>query len=132
VITSLDPIFFQPTDDLRPLIGSNPRGVMNAPQAVVLCSADPESALGDKTPSGMFMRQLIGWIVMPLVPKNDEPTRRISPTVKDLVVQDEHDLGTERERLLGLIDRFAAAGPGARTRHPHSFFRRLSPEQWAI
>jgi len=30
--------------------------------------------------------------------------------MKDLVVQDERDLGTERERLCGLISRFAAAG----------------------
>jgi len=47
------------------------------------------------------------------------------------VVQDELDLGTERERLRGLIERFTAAGPAGGTMHPHSFFGRLTPEEWA-
>ena len=34
--------------------------------------------------------------------------------------------------LRGLIDRFAAAGPVGCTTHPHSFFGRLTPEEWAI
>jgi LPS sulfotransferase NodH len=57
--------------------------------------------------------------------------RRNSPTAKDLVVRDERDLDKERERLCGLIDRFAAAGPKGCTTHPHSFFGRLTPEEWA-
>ena len=69
--------------------------------------------------------------VKPLALGNDEPMRRNSPTMKDLVVQDERDLGTERERLCGLINRFAAAGPKGCTTHPHSFFGRLTPEEWA-
>jgi hypothetical protein len=31
-----------------------------------------------------------------------------------------------------LIDRFTAAGPTGCTTSPHSFFGRLTPEQWAI
>jgi transposase InsO family protein len=71
-------------------------------------------------------------MVKPMVFGNDEPMRRNSPTVKGLVVRDERDLGTERERLCGLIDRFTAAGPEGCTTHPHSFFGRLTPEEWAI
>jgi transposase InsO family protein len=71
-------------------------------------------------------------MVKPKVLENDEPLRRNSPTVKGLVTQDERDLGRERERLRGLIDRFAAAGPKGCTTHPHSFFGRLTPEEWAI
>ena len=107
-------------------------GKMNAPQAVAHCSAGLELALGDKTPPRVFVGLLIGWIVKPLALGNDEPMRRNSPTVKDLVVRDERDLRTERERLLALIDRFAAAGPAGCTTHPHSFFGRLTPDQWAI
>jgi hypothetical protein len=107
-------------------------GTMNAPQAVAHCSAGLELALGDKTPPRILVGRIIGWIVKPLALGNDEPMRRNSPTVKDLVVQDERDLRKERERLLGLIDRFAAAGPAGCTKHPHSFFGRLAPEQWAI
>ena len=102
-------------------------GKMNAAQAVAHCSASVEWAVGDRIPPRMFL----GRIVKPMVFRNDEPMRRNSPTAKDLMVQDERDLRTERERLRGLIDRFAAAGPKGCTTHPHSFFGRLTPEEWA-
>ena len=106
-------------------------GKMNAAQAVAHCSAGLELAVGDKIPPRLLLGRIIGRIVKPMALGNDEPMRRNSPTVKDLVVQDERDLGTERERLCGLINRFAAAGPKGCTTHPHSFFGPLTPEEWA-
>jgi hypothetical protein len=106
-------------------------GRMNAPQALAHCSAAVEWAVGDRIPPRMFLGRIMGRIVKPMVFGNDEPMRRNSPTAKDLVVQDERDLGTERGRLRGLLDRFAAAGPNGCTTHPHSFFGRLTPEEWA-
>ena len=106
-------------------------GKMNAAQAVAHCSAAVEWAVGDRIPPRMFLGRIMGRIVKPMVFGNDEPLRRNSPTAKDLVVKDERDLGTERERLRGLIDRFAAAGPKGCTTRPHSFFGRLTPEEWA-
>ena len=107
-------------------------GKMNPAQAVAHCSAGLELAVGDRTPPRVLVGRIMGWIVKPLVLRNDEPMRRNSPTIKDLVVLDERDLGTERERLRGLIDRFAASGPAGCTAHPHSFFGRLTPGEWAI
>jgi hypothetical protein len=107
-------------------------GKMNAAQAVEHCSRGLELALGDRKPPRVLVGRMIGWVVKPLALRNDEPLRRNSPTVKGLVIQDERDLGMERERLRGLIDRFAAAGPKGCTTHPHSFFGRLTPEEWAI
>jgi len=106
-------------------------GKMNAAQAVAHCSAGLEWAVGDRIPSRLLLGRILGRIVKPMALGNDAPMRRNSPTVKDLVVQDERDLGTERERLCGLIDRFAATGPKGCTTHPHSFFGRLTPEEWA-
>jgi hypothetical protein len=106
-------------------------GKMNAPQALAHCSAAVEWAVGDRIPPRMFLGRIMGRIVKPMVLGNDEPMRRNSPTAKDLVVQNERDLGTERERLRGLIDRFAACGPKGCTTHPHSFFGKLTPEEWA-
>jgi len=48
------------------------------------------------------------------------------------VVKDDPDFEVERERLCGLIDRFATGGPAACTTHPHAFFGRLTPEQWSM
>lgn len=62
---------------------------------------------------------------------NDQPMRRNSPTAPDLVIRDERDLGAERERLNGLIDRFAAGGPAGCTTHPHTFFGPMTPQEWA-
>jgi hypothetical protein len=80
----------------------------------------------------MFVGRIIGGMIKPKVLGNDEPMRRNSPTVKTLVIADERDLRTEQERLCGLIDRFAATGPAGCTTHPHSFFGRMTPEEWAI
>jgi hypothetical protein len=107
-------------------------GKMNPAQALEHCSRGMEMALGDKNPPRVMVGRILGWIVKPLALGNDEPMRRNSPTAKELVVQDERDLVTERARLCGLIDRFAAAGPKGCTRHPHAFFGRLTPEEWAI
>jgi hypothetical protein len=106
-------------------------GKMNAAQALAHCSLAMEWAVGDRTPPRMFLGRIIGRIVKPMALGDDAPMRRNSPTAKDLVVQDGRDLDRERERLCRLIDRFVAAGPNGCTTHPHSFFGRLTPEEWA-
>jgi len=104
---------------------------MNAAQAVAHCSAGLEWAVGDRIPPRMLLGRIMGRMVKPLALVNDKPMRRNSPTARDLVVQDEWDLGTEREWLCGLIERFAGARPAGCTTHPHSFFGRLTPQEWA-
>jgi hypothetical protein len=106
-------------------------GKMNPAQAVAHCSLSMEWAVGDRIPPRMFVGRLIGWMIKRLAIHNDEPMRRNSPTAPDLVIQDERDLETERKRLCGLIDRFAAAGPKGCTTRPHAFFGPLTPEEWA-
>jgi hypothetical protein len=102
---------------------------MSAAQMVAHCAAGLELAAGDRRPPRALMGRVIGWIIKPLVLGNDGPMRRNAPTM--IAEHDERDLGTERERLCGLIDRFAAAGPEGCTRYPHSFFGRLTSEEWA-
>ena len=106
-------------------------GKMNPAQALAHCSLGIEWAVGDRTPPRMLLGRILGRIVKPMALGNDEPMRRNSPTVTGLVVKDERDLGIERERLCGLIDRFAAAGPEGCTKHPHFFFGPLTPVEWA-
>jgi hypothetical protein len=106
-------------------------GTMNPAQALAHCSAGLEWAVGDRVPPRMLVGRLVGRMVKPLALGNDDPMRRNSPTAKDLVVKDERDLETERERLCGLIDRFTSAGPEGCTTHPHSFFGPLKPAEWA-
>jgi hypothetical protein len=106
-------------------------GTMNAAQTVAHCSGSFEMALGDKTPPRVLLGRIIGPLVKRRAILSDEPLHRNSPTAKELVVQGDRDLATERARLHGLIDRFVAAGPKECTTHPHSFFGPLTPEEWA-
>ena len=89
-------------------------------------------ALGDFRPPRMLIGRVIGGFIKPIAFKEAEPMRRDSPTIPGMVVADARDLGVERERLFGLIDRFAEGGPTGCTAHPHSFFGRLTAEEWSM
>ena len=80
----------------------------------------------------MPIGRLIGGFIKSKALSDDAPIRRNSPTVPGFVVLDERDFIAERHRLNGLIDRVTALGPAGCTAHPHSFFGRLTPEQWGI
>jgi hypothetical protein len=108
-------------------------GKMTAAQMVAHCYLSMQWAVGDVVPEkGPPHLCLMGLLVKPIVLGNEDPLRKNVPTVKSLLVADERDFDRERERLSGLIDRFAAGGAVGCTRHPHSFFGKMTPEQWAI
>jgi|SRR5580704_14953391 hypothetical protein len=77
-------------------------GTMNPAQALAHCSAGIQMGLGDIKPPRKMIGRIIRWAIKPMALRNDEPMRRNSPTVKDLVVQDDRDLVAEKERLGGL------------------------------
>jgi len=107
-------------------------GKMNAARAVAHCAASMEWAVGDRVPPRMLFPSLLGRLIKPLVLKGDKPFGRNSPTTPDLLIPDERDLDAERQRLCALIDRFSAAGPSGCTINRHTFFGRMTPDQWAI
>jgi hypothetical protein len=107
-------------------------GTMSAPQALAHCSAAMEMATGDKLLPRMFIGRLLAPMIKKKVTSGSEPLRRNTPTAKDLVISDDRDLAKEQQRLCALIDRFASAGPQGCTKHPHTFFGPLTPEEWAI
>ncbi|MDQ2775982.1 MAG: DUF1569 domain-containing protein [Acidobacteriota bacterium] len=108
-------------------------GKMTAPQMLAHCSASMQWALGEVVPEkGSLPMRLMGRLVKPMVFRNEGPLRKNSPTAKSLLVTDERNLGKERERLSGLIDKFAAEGAAGCTKNPHSFFGKITAEEWAI
>lgn len=131
---------YQPSDveqireRLARLQPDSPRqwGTMSASQAMAHCATAMEWAVGDRIPPRMGVPSLLGRIIKSKVLGDDAPIRRNSPTAKELVVVNECDLNAERERLTGLIDRFATAGPAGCSTHPHPFFGRMTPNDWAI
>lgn len=107
-------------------------GTMNAPQALAHLSASMEMALGIRRPPRKLVSRVLGPIIKRFALGNDEPMRRNSPTMPELVVADDRDFAKEREKLLTLIDRFTNGGPAICSTYPHSFFGHLTPEQWSI
>ena len=106
-------------------------GKMTAPQAMAHCSTAMEWAVGDILPPRMFLGRIIGPLAKSQVLKDEKPLARNAPTAKALVVKEDRDLGKECARLSALVERFAAGGPQSCTRHPHTFFGPLTPEEWA-
>ena len=88
--------------------------------------------LGEIRPRRVLVGRLIGPVIKPKVVGNDEPLRRNSPTVGELVIRDERDLDVERVRLCSLIDKFVSGGASVCTTHPHPFFGPLTPSEWAV
>jgi hypothetical protein len=108
-------------------------GKMTPAQMLAHCSVSMQWAVGEIVPEkGPLPVRLIGRLVKPMVFRNEDPLRKNSPTAKSLVVSDERDLIKERERLSGLIDKFVLGGAPGCTNNPHSFFGKMTPEQWAI
>lgn len=106
-------------------------GKMTAAQAMAHCSVAMEWAVGDIRPARMFVGRIFGPLAKSKMLKDEAPMGRNAPTAKSLVVGDDRDLATERQRLCVLIDRFTAAGPQGCTTHPHSFFGPLTPQEWS-
>ena len=106
-------------------------GTMSASQAVAHCSLGMENALGDSRPPRVLVGRILGPVIRKFALGNDAPMRKNSPTAPSLIVSDDRDLEAEKVRLAGLIDRFSKGGGAVCTDHPHAFFGRLTPEQWA-
>ena len=107
-------------------------GKMNAAQAMAHMADALEITFGERRPPRMMIGRLIGPIVKRLALGNDAPMRRNSPTVPDLAIADARDLAVEQQRLAAHIDRFVHGGRAVCTTHPHSFFGRLTPDEWAV
>ena len=120
-------------DRIAPLGPASQRqwGKMTAAQAMAHCSVAMEWAVGDIRPPRMFIGRIFGSLAKSKMLKDEAPMGRNTPTAKSLVVADDRDLATERQRLSALVDRFASAGPSGCTTHPHSFFGPLTPNEWS-
>lgn len=107
-------------------------GQMTPAQMLAHCSVSIEVTMGQIRPPRMLIGRIIGPAIKRVALREGEPMRRNSPTALVFLVKDDRNFATERDRLSGLIDQFAAAGPACCTGHPHSFFGRLTPDEWGV
>jgi hypothetical protein len=107
-------------------------GKMGAAEMLAHCSLGIEMACGSIRPKRVFIGRIIGPAIKRVALRDDEPMRRNSPTAKELLVIGDPEFEAERTRLSMLLKRLAQTGPSACTAHPHPFFGKLTPDEWAI
>ena len=104
-------------------------GKMSVPQMLAHCAAALEAGTGDNPRP----QKLIGKVFAPFVRKGllgDKPFSRGSPTDPAFVVRDERDFAREREKVVALVEKFCARGRDEAGREIHSFFGRMTGEEW--
>jgi hypothetical protein len=104
-------------------------GKMSVSKMLAHCSESMETATGNKH----YPRVFIGRIFGPLARRSffrDKPMPKGAPTDKHFIIVDEPEFYAQKQRLTGLIRSFAAGGPENASKYPHSFFGKLTPEEW--
>jgi hypothetical protein len=105
-------------------------GKMDVAQMMAHCSATLDVASGRL----VLPRMLIGRILGPLVRSaftSDKPFSKNAPTDKKFVIADKRDFAREQQQLKSRVQKFHEGGEAQCTKHPHSFFGPLTPQQWA-
>jgi Protein of unknown function (DUF1569) len=106
-------------------------GKMNVGQMLAHVNVSLETAMGLNFPKRMFIGKLIGGFMKSKV-LNETTLAKNSPTDKYYVFTDTREFEKEKLKAIELIKTFYEAGPSKCTSHPHSFFGKFSPEEWAI
>lgn len=115
-------------DKLSP--NSRPQwGKMDVAQMLAHCSAFQDIAMGNTFPPRGWLGVLIGTFVKSIF-FNDKPPARNMSTIPTILIEEEKEFETEKEKLKQKIITFQNNGPEKCTSHPHSFFGKLTPEQW--
>jgi hypothetical protein len=115
-------------DKLSP--NSKPQwGKMDVAQMLAHCSSFQDIAMGHSFPARGWLGILIGNFVKPIF-YNDKPLAQNMSTIPTILIEDEKEFETEKEKLKQKIITFQTNGPEKCTTHPHPFFGKLTSEQW--
>jgi hypothetical protein len=121
-------------DRIRQLRPDSPRqwGKMTPAQMLAHCSEATRMGLGEVNPPRVFVSYLFGAIAKRSLLREGKRMGRNAPTAPELRISGDPVFEEERARLIALVERFAGNGPERCSRHPHTFFGPLTPEEWAI
>jgi hypothetical protein len=107
-------------------------GKMDAGQMMAHCSVAMEAGTGDKPLKQRLIGKVFGPFVKRSLVRGGKPFPRNSPTDPTFVMTDEKDFAREKDYLTNLINRFCAGGPEHAGKHTHSFFGRLTGDDWGV
>jgi hypothetical protein len=111
---------------------SSPRqwGKMTVEQMLAHCAMALEVPCGDRVEKQAFVGRVLAPFVRGSVVGSDKPMQRNAPTNPLYRIVDDRDFTREHQRLVSLVERFGSRGPAAADGVVHSFFGRLSAEEW--
>ena len=107
-------------------------GKMDAAQMLAHCSVAMEAGTGDKPLKQRLIGKVFARFVKGSLLKTEKPFPRNSPTDPTFVMSDPKDFAKEKDHLTNLIDRFCTAGPQHAGKHTHSFFGRITGDDWGV
>jgi hypothetical protein len=107
-------------------------GTMNIAQMLAHCNVSLETAMGLNFPKRKMIGRILGKLLKlkfidqkPMVKQS--PTEDVYVTTKEM-----YDFEAEKRKAIALVRAFYENGPEKCTKHPHSYFGRLTPDEWAI
>jgi hypothetical protein len=107
-------------------------GKMDVAQMCAHCAAATEVAAGEVTKQQAFIGKLLGPFVKGSVLRSEKPLTRNSPTDPMFVISDPRNFEREKARLVAVTNRFCDSGPGAANGRVHSFFGRMTGDEWGV
>lgn len=106
-------------------------GKMNVGQMLAHLNAALETAMGLNTPKRLFIGRVLGPFVKPNY-LSEKPLGKNAPTDKFYIFTDNRDFEKEKAKTIELIKQFFEGGASKCTTNHHSFFGKLTPEEWAL
>lgn len=105
-------------------------GTMSVAQMLVHLELSIEPALGLQFPK----RKLVGKILGPLLKEvylNSKPLIKNSPTNDTYLPKGKHEFEEAKQNAMDRLKLFYEVGPDQCKAHPHPYFGKLSPQEWA-
>ena len=115
-------------DKLSP--NSQPQwGKMDVAQMLAHCSSFQDIAMGNSFPPRSWLGIIVGRFAKQII-YNDKTLPHNLSTIPTILIADDREFDTEKEKLKQKIIAFQNNGPEKCTTHPHPFFGKLTSEQW--
>ncbi|MDR0800975.1 DUF1569 domain-containing protein [Fluviicola sp.] len=106
-------------------------GKMNSSQMLDHCSETMKVARGQKQLNRMFLSYIMGSLMKKSF-YNDKPVPKNSPTHKSFIITPTSEFEKSKKELIDHLVAFQEGGPEKCTDAPHTFFGKLTKEQWGM
>ena len=106
-------------------------GKMEVAQMLAHCNRALETAMGKHKIDRVFIGRILAPLLRSMV-LGPKPFGKNSPTDKSYIFKDQRVFENEKDKMKSFIKNFYEGGPTQCTTHPHPFFGKFKPEEWAI